>query len=126
MVMPIRKRLLGTALTFVWTVHAFAATNDVVTLPEVVVWGDRKVVRTVRASDEVWRGLPTSLSARGQGEAGTITDLSVNGSAFSEAGVVFNGATVRNAQTEHFNVDLPVAAERPRWASVLTGLSSDA
>ena len=102
--------------------RAFAATNDVATLPEVVVWGKREIVRVDRVNEEIWRDASPALSIRGQGEAGTLTDLSVNGSAFSEAGVVFNGATVRNAQTEHFNVDLPVAADWLGEPRVLTGL----
>ena len=115
-------RLLWTAMASLWTLHAFAATNDVTTLPEVVVWGDREAVRSVRASDEIWCDVSPALSVRGQGEAGTLTDLGVNGSAFSEAGIVFNGATVRNAQTEHFNADLPVAADWLGEPRVLTGL----
>ena len=102
--------------------RAFSATNDVEALPVVVVWGEREVVRSVRTVDEIWRDASPALSVRGQGEEGTITDLSVNGSAFSEAGVVFNGATVRNAQTEHFNADLPVAADWLGKPRVLTGM----
>ena len=79
-------RLLWTALAALWTLHAFAATNDVTALPEVVVWGDREAVRSVRASDEIWCDVAPAVSVRGQGEAGTLTDLGVNGSAFS-AGV---------------------------------------
>ena len=125
-----RMRSLGKFLRFcvlcpfcgVLAGHAFSATNDVVTLGAVVVWGEREPARTVRAADEIWRDASPALSVRGQGEEGTITDLSVNGSAFSEAGVVFNGATVRNAQTEHFNADLPVAADWLGKPRVLTGL----
>ena len=102
--------------------YALPATNDVVTLEAVVVWGEWEPVRSVRAADEIWRDASPALSVRGQGEEGTISDLSVNGSAFSEAGVVFNGATVRNAQTEHFNADLPVAADWLDKPRVLTGL----
>ena len=99
---------------------AGAATDDVAALAPVVVWGERE--RAASVQDAPWRAAPSALAVRGQGEAGTLTDLSVNGSAFSEAGLVFNGATVRNAQTEHFNADLPVPGAwlgRPR---VLTGL----
>ena len=99
-----------------------ADTNGVVTVAPVVVWGTRLRAAAASVSDAPWRMAPSALAVRGQGEAGTLTDLSVNGSAFSEAGLVFNGATVRNAQTEHFNADLPVPGAwlgRPR---VLTGL----
>lgn len=73
--------------------------------------------------DAPWASaLPASVAVRAQGESGTLTDLSVNGSAFSEAGIVFNGVTLRNAQTEHFNADLPVPGDwlaRPRAATGL-------
>lgn len=102
---------------------SFAVTNEVSISPAVVVWGDLEVVRpVVRAQEEIWRTASPALSVRGQGEAGTITDLSVNGSSFSEAGTIFNGATVRNAQTEHFNVDLPMTSDWLGEARVLTGL----
>ena len=35
--------------------YALPATNDVVTLEAVVVWGEWEPVRSVRAADEIWR-----------------------------------------------------------------------
>lgn len=101
-------------------IRASAATNDVAALAPVVVWGERE--RAAVVQDAPWREASSALVVRGQGEAGTLTDLSVNGSAFSEAGLVFNGATVRNAQTEHFNADLPVPGGWLGLPQVLTGL----
>lgn len=117
-----RRHLVVYALVLGIIDLSFAGTNDVVTLPAVLVWGEREAARSVRVHDEIWREASSALSVRGQGGAGTITDLSVNGSSFSEAGVLFNGATVRNAQTEHFNADLPVAAEWLGKTRVFTGL----
>ena len=110
------------AVVLVSAEATLATTNDTATLTEVVVWGEREVVRPVHVQDEVWREASPALSVRGQSEAGTITDLSVNGSAFSEAGVMFNGATVRNAQTEHFNADLPIPTDWLGTPRVLAGL----
>ncbi len=99
---------------------AGAGTNDVAALAPVVVWGARE--RAAAVQDAPWRAASSELAVRGQGEAGTLTDLSVNGSAFSEAGLLFNGATVRNAQTEHFNADLPMPGDWLGRPQVLTGL----
>ena len=98
-----------------------AETNAVASLPAVVVWGARRAAPPVH--DAPWSLAGSSaVTVRGQGDCGTLTDLSVNGSAFSEAGLVFNGATVRNAQTEHFNADLPAPADWMAKPRVLTGL----
>ena len=98
-----------------------AETNDVVTLAPVVVWGARERVAAAPVHDAPWASaMPASVAVRAQGESGTLVDLSVNGSSFSEAGIVFNGVTLRNAQTEHFNADLPVPGDwlaRPRAAT---------
>lgn len=101
-------------------VRAGAGTNEVSALAPVVVWGARE--RAAAVQDAPWRAASSELAVRGQGEAGTLTDLSVNGSAFSEAGLLFNGATVRNAQTEHFNADLPMPGDWLGRPQVLTGL----
>ena len=102
---------------------AEAATNDVATLSPIVVWGERERAAAAPVHDAPWaRALPSSVAVRASGEAGTLTDLSVNGSAFSEAGLVFNGATVRNAQTEHFNADLPAPGDWLGRPQALTGL----
>ena len=98
------------------------ATNAVSTLAPVVVWGARERALAASVQDAPWAATPPALSVRAQGEAGTLTDLSVNGSAFSEAGLLFNGATVRNAQTEHFNADLPAPVAWLGRPQVLTGL----
>lgn len=101
----------------------WAGTNGVETLPSVVVLGVRDCAPAASVQNAPWERASSALAMRGQGTAGTLSDLSVNGSAFSEAGLVFNGATVRNAQTEHFNVDLPVSGDWLGRPQVLTGLS---
>jgi vitamin B12 transporter len=126
-----KRRLLGRAVVFSLTAafasgaladgEASSATNGVSSLGTVVVWGRREQAPAVHDAPWSLAG-SSSVSVRGQGECGTLNDLSINGSAFSEAGLVFNGATVRNAQTEHFNSDLPAPADWMARPRVLTGL----
>lgn len=97
------------------------ATNEVTSLTPIVVWGERIEQRVGERDARPYLDVSSALAVRDTGD-GTLVDLSVNGSAFSEAGLIFNGATVRNAQTEHFNVDLPVAADWLGEGRVLTGL----
>ncbi len=102
---------------------AAAETNRVVELAPVVVWDVRARLHAAPVQDAPWTLASSSAFAvRGQSPAGTLTDLSVNGSAFSEAGLLLNGATVRNAQTEHFNADLPLPGDWLGRPQVLTGL----
>ena len=123
MLMFSRSVLLAGAFATL-SLAASAETNAVVsTLAPVVVWGVRERVAAAPVQDAPWSVAgASSVAVRAQSEAGTLTDLSINGSAFSEAGLVFNGATVRNAQTEHFNADLPVPGDWLARPQVLTGL----
>ena len=115
-----RKKLLWVSVLALAQI-GIAQTNDVADLARVVVWAER--LRPAAVHETALALAPSgALTVRGQGEAGTLQDLSVNGSAFSEAGLVFNGATVRNAQTEHFNADLPASADWMTTPRVLTGL----
>ena len=101
---------------------AMAGTNAVDALPPIVVLGERERSAAAVSAESPWRGASARLSVRDQGEAAAVADIGINGSSFSEAGIVFNGATVRNAQTEHFNVDVPVARDWLGEPRVLTGL----
>lgn len=101
--------------------NAHAKTNDVATLEKVVVWADAD--RPIDAGGTYWRKLPPGVMVRQQSEYGALTDISINGSAFSEAGIIFNGAPVRNTQTEHFNADLAVPMEWLNPPHALTGLN---
>ena len=85
-----------------------AATNSVHELRPVEVWGERPAPVAAGAVDSVWRGASAAFAAREQGPAGGLADLSVNAGAFSESGLVLDGAPLRNAHTEHFNADLPI------------------
>src|SRR5574344_1196091 len=65
---------------------------------------------------------PPRLAVREQGKFGSVADLSINGSAFSEAGLVLEGAALNNVQTEHLSADLPVPATWLAPGEVLTGI----
>lgn len=117
----------GVTLTFVR--GSFAAetaavgmTNEVVELAPVVVWGERLRIGESQPEDSIWRGAPPAVSVRNQSEAGTVTDISINGSAFSEAGIILNGSAVRNSQTEHFNADVGCPSSWLTSPRVLTGV----
>lgn len=98
------------------------AEEAIAELSPVVVWGERLRMGDNQPDDSLWRGAPPALSIRNQSEAGALVDLSINGSAFSESGIIFNGAAVRNAQTEHFNGDLSCPSDWLETPNVLTGI----
>ena len=64
------------------------------------------------------------LETQAQGTLGTQTDLRINGSAFSGAGLAVAGLALRNPQTEHFNTELPLAPALFAPPSVDTGLAN--
>lgn len=117
-----RIRAVVVLLALAKSISVLASTNGVYVAEPVVVWAERINDRGSVVTDDVWAGTDPSLAVRTQGACGTLADLTVNGSSFSEAGILLNGATVRNAQTEHFNADLPVPGDWLGTSRVLTGL----
>jgi len=61
-----------------------------------------------------------------QGEAVGQSDLSIRGSSFSGAGLSMFGLSLGNAQTEHFNAELPFPAWWFSRPEVLTGVNQAA
>ena len=57
-------------------------------------------------------------------QGGSQNDISIRGSSFSGAGLSLGGMTLRNAQTEHFNADLPLPAAMLSRPKVNTGLNN--
>ena len=110
------------ALATAVSLPAAAETNAVAQLAPVTVWGERLRMGEAQLDDSLWRGAPPALTVRSQGEAGGLVDLSVNGAAFSESGIIFNGAALKNAQTEHFNADFSCPSDWLETPRVLTGL----
>jgi len=62
------------------------------------------------------------LALRDQGSGGPQTDLSVRGGPFNSSGLLLNGLTLRNAQTEHWHADVPAPEVWFGAPTVLTGL----
>jgi len=61
------------------------------------------------------------VDLRAQGVAGGQSDLSIRGSSFSGAGIALNGFALPNAQTEHFNAELPIHAGMLSAPTIYTG-----
>jgi hypothetical protein len=60
----------------------------------------------VRPGPSLLKDVP-GLTVRDQGAGGPQADLSVRGSPFNSTGLLLNGLTLRNAQTEHWHADVP-------------------
>jgi hypothetical protein len=81
-----------------------------------VVMGEDIVVQAPKSDVDVFQGGAVAstldrvpgLAVVSQGVADGQADLQIQGSAFSGAGVALAGLSLGNAQTEHFNAELPV------------------
>ena len=60
----------------------------------------------VRPGPSLLKEVP-GLTVRDQGAGSPQADLSVRGSPFNSTGLLLNGLTLRNAQTEHWHADVP-------------------
>jgi hypothetical protein len=76
---------------------------------------------TARPGPSLLKDVP-GLSVRDQGAGGPQADLSVRGSPFNSTGLLLNGLTLRNAQTEHWHADVPAPEVWFGAPGVLTGL----
>jgi len=76
---------------------------------------------TARPGPSLLKDVP-ELTLRDQGVGGPQTDLSVRGSPFNSTGLLLNGLTLRNAQTEHWNADVAAPEVWFGEPRVLTGL----
>ena len=76
---------------------------------------------TARPGPSLLKDVP-GLALRDQGAGGPQTDLSVRGGPFNSAGLLLNGLTLRNAQTEHWHADVPAPEVWFGEPRVLTGL----
>lgn len=76
---------------------------------------------TARPGPSLLKDVP-GLSLRDQGSGSPQTDLSIRGGPFNSAGLLLNGLTLRNAQTEHWHADVPAPEVWFGAPSVLTGL----
>ncbi|MEI7901896.1 MAG: TonB-dependent receptor [bacterium] len=76
---------------------------------------------TARPGPSLLKDVP-GLALRDQGAGGPQTDLSIRGGPFNSAGLLLNGLTLRNAQTEHWHADVPAPEVWFGEPQVLTGL----
>jgi iron complex outermembrane receptor protein len=76
---------------------------------------------TARPGPSLLKDVP-GLALRDQGAGGPQTDLSIRGGPFNSSGLLLNGLTLRNAQTEHFHADVPAPEVWFGQPQVLTGL----
>lgn len=76
---------------------------------------------TARPGPSLLKDVP-GLTLRDQGSGGPQTDLSIRGGPFNSSGLLLNGLTLRNAQTEHWHADVPAPEVWFAKPTVLTGL----
>jgi len=90
-------------------------TNLVVTVEaRAIVEGDGR-------AEMIFQRVP-GVSLRKQGEGSPQTDLSIRGAPFSSSGYLLGGLAVRNAQTEHWQFDVPFPDAWFDTPMLLTGL----
>jgi iron complex outermembrane receptor protein len=65
-----------------------------------------------------------ALDLRQRSPGGFIADLSIRGAAFGQTLVLLNGLRINDAQTGHFNLDLPLPVEAITSVEVLKGSGS--
>lgn len=104
----------------------YAAAGPTMTnLPPITVTADRSVQPWTHA---VSRDTVTDIDAlpgagvTPQGGGLGQNDLSIRGSTFSGAGLSLAGLSLRNPQTEHFHLELPIPAAVLTSPDILTGL----
>jgi len=118
--MNLPSRLLGLLpvglLPLALTGEETAASSNIVVRVEAP-----SLAPTARPGPSLLRDVP-GLTLRDQGFGGPQTDLSVRGSPFNSTGLLLDGLTLRNAQTEHWHADVPAPEVWFGAPEVLTGL----
>lgn len=101
-----------------------SATAPVVEREDMVVAGQTLSAERVTGQEPVVASSLASLPGvdlRAQGVPAAQSDLSIRGSSFSGAGLSLNGFALPNAQTEHFNTELPLPLGILSLPTVYTG-----
>ena len=73
--------------------------------------------------NDLLRGDP-SVDLEQRGGGGVQADLSIRGSSYEQTLVLLNGFRINDAETSHFNLDLPVPMEMVGSVNVLHGAGS--
>jgi iron complex outermembrane receptor protein len=68
--------------------------------------------------------LDPALDVRSRAAAGVQTDVSIRGASFGETLVLLNGQRLNDAQTGHFNMDIPIPLDAIDRVEVLRGSGS--
>jgi len=100
------------------------STPPVVEREDMVVAGREIPAGQMTGQDPVVASSLASLPGvdlRAQGVPAAQSDLSIRGSSFSGAGLALNGFALPNAQTEHFNTELPLPPGILSAPTVYTG-----
>ena len=98
-----------------------AADEPVIGLAPLTVYPDEAIAVSESAlGDSV--PAPAAVLLNSQGGPGRQTDLSIQGSSFSGAGLTVGGLALRNPQTEHFHAELPFPGHLFLEPSIATGL----
>lgn len=122
---PSRLRNTSFGLTFLLTVALRPSAADAQTTASdtnmVIEIEALSLSPTARPGPSLLKDIP-GLSLRDQGAGGPQSDLSIRGSPFNSSGLLFNGLTLRNAQTEHWQADVPAPEVWFGAPSLLTGL----
>lgn len=66
----------------------------------------------------------TSVDLQQRGGGGTQTDVTIRGGSFEQTLVLLNGMRINDAETSHFNLDLPVPMDALKSMNVLHGAGS--
>jgi vitamin B12 transporter len=65
-----------------------------------------------------------SVDIQQRGAAGVMSDISVRGASFEQTLVLINGLRIDNAETSHFNLDLPLPLDALGGLNILHGAGS--
>ena len=87
----------------------------------VVVVEARAISENVDLPETLFQRVP-GVSLRKQGEGSPQADVSIRGAPFSSSGYLLGGVAVRNAQTEHWQFDVPLPDTWFSAPTLLTGL----
>jgi len=87
-------------------VTCFAADEPVISLTPLTVYPEGGAAMSGNALDG-FVPVPPVVCLNSQGGFGRQTDISIQGSSFSGAGLTVAGIALRNPQTEHFHAELP-------------------
>jgi len=88
----------------------------------IVIQVEATRIRPVATPDSTPLQDIAGLQLRQQGRGNPQTDLSIRGSAFNSTGLMLNGLSIRNPQTEHWNASLTTPDAWLEKPCILTGL----